>query len=165
MVFKKKKAGDGVFKSILVAYAILFLHVLLIAGLGMLVLFFRGIVQYMIWIFLGGTALVLGSAYYFYRRMKAEGKSLHEMLKSPVLNGRAVEVSFLGGIASVKLGRPPGRTALEDHSTPEYRQLDDPGAARVKELNELARLLHKNLITVDEYNRAKQQLFKEQGTD
>ena len=93
---QKKKAGDGVFKSIMAAYAILILHVLLIAGMGLMVIFFRGIIQYMIWIFLGGALLLLGSGYYFYRKMKAEGKTLRETLQSPMLNGRAVEISFLG---------------------------------------------------------------------
>jgi hypothetical protein len=157
---QKKKAGDGVFTSIMAAYAILILHVLLIAGMGLMVIFFRGIIQYMIWIFLGGALLLLGSGYYFYRKMKAEGKSLRETLQSPILNGRAVEISFLGGIASVRLGRNENRPALEGASDIALKQLDDPGSFRVKELNELARLLENKLITLDEYEQAKQQLFK-----
>jgi len=159
-MFKKKKADNGIFKSILAAYAILILHVLLIAGMGLMVIFFRGIIQYMLWIFLGGSVLVLGSGFYFYRKMKAEGKTLRETLQSPMLNGRAVEISFLGGIASVKLGRPANRPSLGGYSDIEIKQLDDPGSLRVKELNELARLLENNLITPDEYSQAKQQLFK-----
>ena len=157
---QKKKAGDGVFKSIMAAYAILILHVLLIAGMGLMVIFFRGIIQYMIWIFLGGALLLLGSGYYFYRKMKAEGKTLRETLQSPMLNGRAVEISFLGGIASVRLGRNDSRPALEGSSDIALKQLDGPGSSRVKELNELAHLFKNKLITLDEYEQAKQQLFK-----
>ncbi|MBW2592426.1 MAG: SHOCT domain-containing protein [Deltaproteobacteria bacterium] len=159
-MFKKKKAGDGIFKSILAAYAILILHVLLIAGMGLMVIFFRGIIQYMLWIFLGGTAFLLGSGYYFYRRMKAGGRTLRETLQSPLLNGRAVEISFLGGVASVKLGRTENRPVLDGSSDIELKQLDDPGSLLVKELNELARLLEDNLIPPAEYNQAKQQFFK-----
>ena len=125
-----------------------------------MVIFFRGIIQYMIWIFLGGMLLLMGSGYYFYRKMKAEGKTLREMLQSPMLNGRAVEISFLGGIASVRLGRNERLPALEGNSDMALKQLDDPGSSRVKELNELAHLFKNKLITLDEYEQAKQQLFK-----
>ena len=58
-MMNETKQNDGVFKSVLMAYSVLVLHVLLIAGLGLLVLFFRGVIQYMIWIFLGGAAALL----------------------------------------------------------------------------------------------------------
>ena len=147
-------------KSVLLAYMILALHVVLIAGLGLLVLFFRGFVQYMLWIFLGGAAVVVYSGYRFWRRMKAEGKTLGEMLSNPAFRGRSVEVSLLGGIASFKLGAPgryPALTVGDDD--PPVRQLEDPETARIRELNELARLLEKDLITRDEYNLAKRRLL------
>lgn len=162
-MFTKKKEGDGLIKSVLLAYFILALHVLLIAGMAILVLFFRGIVNYMLWIFIGGIVLVSLSLLYFFRRMRAEGRSLQEMLKNPVFNGRSVEVSLLGGMATVKLGQPKDRLpALESDSTIVIPQLEDPETARnreVSELSELARLLEKDLITVDEFNKAKRRLL------
>ncbi len=160
MRFKEKKDSNGLFKSILMAYIILVLHVFLIAGLGILVLFFHGIVNYMIWIFLVGSAAILASGYYFYRRMKAEGKTLREMLSSPLLRGRAVEISFLGGLASFKIGRPGDMPALGSDFLKQFPQLEDPDSIRIRELTELARLLEKDLITRDEYDKAKQQIFK-----
>ena len=109
-MFEKKKEDDGLVRSVLLAYLILVLHVLLIAGVAILVLFFRGVVNYLLWIFLGGVVLIGISAFYFIRRMRAEGRSLREMLRNPMFNGRSVEVSLLGGMATVKLGqssRPP----------------------------------------------------------
>ena len=100
----EKNRGEGLFKSVMLAYFVLVLHILLIVGLGLLVIFFRGIVQYMIWVFLFGFIAILGSFYYFYRRMKAEGRSLREMLRSPLFLDRPVEVSLLGGLASFKVG-------------------------------------------------------------
>jgi hypothetical protein len=41
------------------------------------------------------------------------------------------------------------------------QQLEDPGTIRIRELTELARMLEKNLITREEYNRAKQTLLKQ----
>jgi len=146
-------------KSVFMAYFILVLHALLIAGFGFLVLFFRGLVNYMGWIFLGGTALVLTSAYFFYRRMKAEGKTLKEMLNSPMFRGRQVEVTLLVGLASFKIDQGRMPPALDAGSGTAPPQLEDPASVRVRELTELARLLENDLITTEEFNRTKKQLF------
>ena len=162
-MFGKKKEGDGLVKSVMLAYFILALHVLLIAGMAILVLFFRGVVNYMLWILIGGIALVAFSLFYFFKRMRAEGRSLREMLKNPMFSGRSVEVSLLGGMATVKLGQPTGKLpALESHSTIDIPRLEDPETSRnreISELSELARLLEKDLITVDEFNKAKRRLL------
>jgi hypothetical protein len=143
---------------------ILALHVLLIAGLGLMVLFFRGFVHYMLWIFLAGAALIGYSGYRFWRRMKTEGKTLAEMLGGPMFRGRSVEVSLLGGIASIKLGRPEGSRLLSEEDVgPAPRRLEDPDTARIRELSELARLLERDLITRREYDTAKERLLRWKG--
>jgi len=161
-MFEKKKEDDGLVRSVLLAYLILALHVLLIAGVAILVLFFRGVVNYMLWIFLGGVALIGLSAFYFIRRMRAEGRSLSEMLRNPMFNGRSVEVSLLGGMATVKLGQSSRQPAIEHDAAMDIPRLEDRDASRcrdVSELAELARMLEKDLITVDEFNKAKRHLL------
>ena len=162
MFFKKKKKNeDGLFKGVMTAYFIVVLHVLLIAGVGLLVIFFQGIINYMPWILLGGSALIIAAVYLFYRRIKKQGMALRETLNSPMFHGRTVEVSLLGGLASVKVGGGSGGApALENNSSTQYLQLADPASVRLKELTELANLLEKNLITLDEYNEFKQQILK-----
>jgi len=142
------------------AYFILVLHVLLIAGLLLIVIFFRGVVNYMMWIFLAGAAVIIASGYYFYRRMKTEGKTLKEMLRLPLLTGRTVEVSVLGGLASFKIGRDADVRALDGNPQNQSLQLEDPETIRVKELSELVRMLENDLITLDEYNKIKHQIIK-----
>jgi len=162
-MFGKNNEGDGLVKSVLLAYFILALHVLLIAVMAVLVLFFRGVVNYMLWIVIGGIAGVGISALLFVKRMRAEGKSLREMLRNPVFRGRSVEVSLLGGMATVKLGQPSPLQAIEHDAPVDIPRLENPDTPRnpeVSELAELARLLEKDLITVDEFNRAKRQLLK-----
>ena len=162
-MFGKNNEGDGLVKSVLLAYFILALHVLLIAVMAVLVLFFRGVVNYMLWIVIGGIAVVGISALLFVKRMRAEGKSLREMLRNPVFRGRSVEVSLLGGMATVKLGQPSSLQAIEHDAPVDIPRLENPDTPRnpeVSELAELARLLEKDLITVDEFNRAKRQLLK-----
>ena len=161
-MFGKKKEDDGLVRGVLLAYLILALHVLLIAGVAILVLFFRGVVNYMLWIFLGGVALIGLSAFYFIRRMRAEGRSLSEMLRNPMFNGRSVEVSLLGGMATVKLGQSSRQPAIEHDAAIDIPRLEDRDASRsrdVSELAELARMLEKDLITVDEFNKAKRHLL------
>ena len=162
MFFKKKKKNENsLFKGVMTAYFIVVLHVLLIAGVGLLVIFFQGIINYMPWIFLGGSSLIIGSVYLFYRRIKKQGITLRETLNSPMFHGRTVEVSLLGGLASVKVGGGSGGVpVLGNNSSPQYLQLEDPASVRLKELTELANLLEKNLITLDEYNEFKQEILK-----
>lgn len=160
MLFKKKKAGESLFKGVMLAYFVLILHVLLLAGVGLMVIFFRGIINYMLWIFIGGCVIITATAYYIYRRMKEEGKTLKETLSSPMFSGRPVEVSVLGGLASFKMGRPSNIPALGNDQSKQFLQLEDSSAMRIRELTELANLLENNLITRDEYNKAKQQIFK-----
>ncbi|MDJ0667446.1 MAG: SHOCT domain-containing protein [Desulfobacterales bacterium] len=156
-----KKGGDGLVKSVMLAYLILVLHIFLLVGLGFLVFFFRGIVQYMLWIFVFGAVLTLASGYWFYRKMKAEGQSLRETLNSPLFRNRTVEVSLLGGMASFRVGhnegQPPLLTSSEEDAP---QQLEWSGDNQVHELTELARLLKSGLITLDEYEQAKQKIFK-----
>lgn len=154
------KSGDGLFKSVMLAYFVLALHVLLMVMLGLLVLFFRGILQYMMWIFLAGGVAICGSGYYFYKKMKSEGKTVREMLKTPLLNGRPVEVSLLGGLASFRVGPSYRQKQIDNGDYHSIQQLEDPGTVRIREITELARLLENNLITREEYDRAKKQILK-----
>jgi BMFP domain-containing protein YqiC len=81
------------------------------------------------------------------------------MLRSPLFAGRSVEVSFMGGFASIKLNQQGDHlTAVEAPSAP--LQLEDPETQRIRQLTELARLLEKDLISREEYDTAKQQLLK-----
>ncbi|HSO66894.1 MAG TPA: hypothetical protein VLP30_03475 [Desulfatirhabdiaceae bacterium] len=160
---KTKHPAESHLKSILLAYGVLVLHLVLIAGLGLLVLFFRGVIQYMIWIFLGGSAAIIASAWHFYRRMKREGKTLREMLQSPIFRNRPVEISILGGIASLKIGKnnsSPEPDHLPDTWISPHHQIEDATAVRVRELTELVRMLENDFITLEEFNLVKQQLLK-----
>jgi len=144
----------------MLAYFILILHVVLLAGIVLLVIFLRGVTQYMLWIFLAGAVAIVVSGYLFYRRMKAEGRTLKEMLRSPMMGGRAVEVSLLGGLASFRVGRAESRPAIDFDAPPEVPRIEDPQTHHVREITELARLYEKNLITLEEYNKAKREVFK-----
>ena len=84
----------------------------------------------------------------------------HDIENSSLFQGRSFEVSFLRGLASLKFGQPADLKAIENPSSEEKFQLEDPEAVRIRELTELARMYEKNLITSEEYNRAKNQILK-----
>ncbi len=160
MKSKIPKKNEGLFSSILMAYTILVLHVILLAGLGLLVVFFGGVVQNMVWIFIGGMAIIALSAYLFYRRLRREGRSLREALRSPMFQGRSVEISLLGGMASFRLGAPDSsRQPLQVDGNSQPLRLEDPEAAKIRDIAALAQLLEKNLITLEEFDAAKEKLL------
>ncbi|RJQ86145.1 MAG: SHOCT domain-containing protein [Desulfobacteraceae bacterium] len=152
---------EGLFKSIVLAHTILILHVLLLAGVGLLVLFFGGLVRYLVWIVLTGFLLAALGGYLFYRRLRREGRTLRDALHSPTFQGRAVEISFLGGIASFRLGPPTRPPLLDAGGRDEMLQLEDPQANQLRDIEILARLLEKKLITPEEYTTAKRRFFGE----
>jgi len=156
----KKNDSEGLMKSVMMAYMILILHIFLLMGLGVLVFFFRGIVHYMLWIVLFGALGILASGYWFFRRMKAEGRSLRETLSSPLFRNKTVEVSLLGGLAQFRVGQSNAPPLLDQNMPHTSRQLEWSGDSQVQELTELARLLQSGLITHDEYEKAKKKIFR-----
>ena len=158
------KESGALIRGILLAHLILFLHLLFIVGLGIVIIFFRGVSQYMLWIFLGITVTLMASGYFCYRFIKTRGKqTLKDIEGTAIFKNRSVEVRFLGGIASLKLGRPGSSAAIENKSAETFEprhQLEDPDAIRIRELDRLADMLEKDLITRDEFALAKKKLLK-----
>ena len=92
---------------LLKSHIILFLHLLIIACLVLMVIFFRGIAQHVWWIFLGATVLFMLSAFIIFRRIKSSGKECSVTLKILLLyQGRGFEVSFLRGLVSLNSASP-----------------------------------------------------------
>jgi hypothetical protein len=126
-----------------------------------MVIFFRNITQHFLWIFLGAAVLFIGAALIIIRRIKSHGnKVFRDIEKSSLYQGGGVEVSFLRGIVSLKFGRPDGLKTIENQSSGVNLQLEDPETVRIRELTEIVRMYEKNLITVEEYNRIKDQIMK-----
>jgi hypothetical protein len=161
MVNKNKNQGENLFKAVIMAHIILFLHLLIIVGLVLMVIFFRSISRHMLWVFLGATGLFMLSGLFIYWRIKSKGKKMfHDIENSSLFQGRSFEVSFLRGLASLKFGQPDDQKAIEISSSGAKFQLEDPETIRIRELTELAKMYEKNLITSEEYNKAKHQILK-----
>jgi hypothetical protein len=160
MAHSNEKPGAELFRGVMLAHLILGLHLALVALIGLVVIFFGGIARYWAWILLGGLVLVGGSGYVFYRRLKAQGRNALRDLKGVSMPaGGSLEVSFMGGLASVKFARPgpPGADALPPPAS--VPLLEDAGTQRVRELTSLAQMYERQLITREEFDRAKAALF------
>jgi len=100
------------------------------------------------------------SAYLFYRRLRREGKSIWEAMRSPLFEGRSVEISLLGGMASLRLGSPTHVTAIEYGGNGGRPALEGPGVMRIREIEALGDLLDKKLITPQEFADAKKKILE-----
>jgi hypothetical protein len=156
MKAKPEKPTMELFKGVLLAHMILGLHVVLICLIGLVVIFFGGIARYWAWIFVGGLALTAAGAYFVYRRLKAQGRTVIRDLRGvAVPSGSTLEVRFLGGLASVTFARPAASAFTEITATSAPPLLEDPETQRLRELASLAQLYEKNLLTREEFERAK----------
>jgi len=156
MKAKPEKPTMELFKGVMLAHMILGLHVVLICLIGLVVIFFGGIARYWAWIFLGGLGLTAAGAFFIYRRLKVQGRNLMRDLHGvAVPSGSTLEVRFLGGLASLKFARPASSAVPEITAPSATALLEDPETQRLRELAYLAQLYEKDLITREEFDRAK----------
>jgi hypothetical protein len=157
-----KDKSNNLLKGVFVAHFILLLHALLVIGIGLMILFFSGLVNYIAWLLIGGLALIAGAGYLLYKKAEKQGKNLQEMLALPHFAGKNIEISILGGMASIKVESNAGDSTkhLPDSDTVyNAPRLESPITIQVNELTELAKLLEKNLITEEEFNLAKRKIL------
>ena len=147
---------SGFVKNIFVGYFVLLLHVALLVLLGLFIVFFRGMIEYLPWIVGGGCLLVLSAAYWVYRRVKRGQAGLKETLSSAVPQNRSVEVSVLGGLAAIRVGAGGGEYVAPQAPL----QLEDPETSRVRSMERLADMLEKGLLSKEEFDQLKQELMQ-----
>lgn len=145
---KKETISPGLFSGIMLAYGIVLLHILLIAGLGMLIIFFKGITAYLPLVLASGLIAIGSTTWYLFRRLRSQSKGLHEVLNSPLFKGKSVEIKLLGGVASIRIDLNNTAATLPitgaENPTP---LLEDRNPERIRELVNLARSLENDPIT------------------
>ena len=176
MFFRKKKekaaarpiprTGEqqtpGLVQSILLGYGIVVLHISLIAMVGLVVLVLSGIVNYFIWLLLGGVALVYGGIWYFLRKMKDERQALRRILGLPEFQNKTVEISLFGGAASLKVGsRGDEIVDVKSVGASTTPLLDMPARSRLEDLGELSRLYDNGMITREEFEQLKIEILSQ----
>jgi membrane protein implicated in regulation of membrane protease activity len=144
--------NPGIVKNIFTGYFILILHVLLLVLLGLFIIFFRGLVQYMPWILGGGLALLVSALIWVVVKFRRQRDRVQHMRSQ----GRGVEISLLGGLASMRVGGSPGNQAWEQNAP---LQLEDPHTSRMRSMERLMEMYQQELISRDEFLRLKQDLL------
>lgn len=154
---------EGLFRSIFTAHVIVLLHILLLAGVGLSIVLFRGVYLYLPWILGGVTILVLLTVWFFYRKMKGKSSDIQEILSKPEFRDRNVEVKLMGGLASFKMSAPNTDitdTAHQLEGPASQPQLEHKTPAPEETLKTLIVLFEKELITQEEFEKAKKELIQ-----
>jgi LPXTG-motif cell wall-anchored protein len=155
---EKHPTTSGIFAG----YFVIVLHILLILGLALVVIFLQGVNEYLNWILFGGICLILGSGYLFYRKIKNDNKKLRDILNDPAFQGKSLEISFLGGMASLKVAQSPSsQNSLGQGDHTPAPQLEDSHSIQVRELTQIAHLLENDLISQEEYERLKKAVLNQ----
>ena len=171
----KNRDKEGIFKSLFAAYFVLLLHVFLLAGTGITVVLFRGVYHYLPWIMAGLALLIIALFWIFYLRMKKSTREIKDILAFPQFQGRNVEIRLLGGMASVKIdGGTPGSSEMmalghtkESHAADTIPMLGMTVASESTDirLSDLAKLYNSDLITREEFDLAKQEIFNDNNDE
>jgi len=146
--------------GIFLAYSIIILHALIIALLFMLIIFFRGIVHYILWITLAGIGFTFLSGLFFFRKLKKNSQKLKDVLNDPAFSGRTLEIGFFGGAAVLKVNPHTEQPIALGYETTKALPHLDRNENTINDLNRLGMLLEQNLITRDEFDRLKNKIIQ-----
>lgn len=160
----EKKTSSPFSSGITAGYMILLAHLLLIIILATAVVFIQTLAEHIEIILAIGLLLILGSTYIFFRMLKQNGRQIIKTLNNPTFAGQNIEVSLLGGLASLSLKRPetnPPQNLL-DYQTTKIKalplKLDDSKITR-HELLRIADLHERGLIDKQEFLSLKKEIM------
>lgn len=150
--------NKGILNGVFLGYFVILLHIVLVLGLGAAVVLIKGIYDFR-WFILGGGVIILAvSGFLFFRYLRANNRTLREAMNNPAFQGRTLEISLFGGMASLKVGNNNQHPQLIDVSeTHEVRQLVAP-PTQTQELSQLAKMLEDKLISREEFERLKKDI-------
>jgi len=155
---KKKPLLSG----IMAGYMILLIHLVLVIFLATAVVFIQGLSEYIEYILGGGVLLIIASGAFFYRLLKQNGKQILNTLQNPSFPGQNIEVSLLGGLASISIKSPEKNDQLMlENPAAELKAIPElpPAASPRNELLRLSELYDRGLINKDEFLHLKDDLF------
>ncbi|MCA1795369.1 MAG: SHOCT domain-containing protein [Desulfobacteraceae bacterium] len=161
----KKSDKEGLFKNIFIGYFILLLHVFLLAGIAIFVVFIKGVFSYLPWIMGGAALLLLFIGWLLYRRMQKSSSQISDMLSNAHMQDRNIEVSLLGGLAAFKINARQNTDLLLDNRGSETdsntRLIETESDRAERKMFQLDDMLEKGLITKEEFEKARQTIIQE----
>jgi len=148
--------------GVIAGYLVLLIHLILVIFLATAVVFIQGLSEYIEYILGGGVILIIGSGAFFYRLLKQNGKQILKTLQNPSFPGQNIEVSLLGGLASISIKSPEKHEQLILGNPPaELKAIPElpPAASLRNELLRLSELYDRGLINKDEFLHLKEGLL------
>ncbi len=108
---KKPDINQGVFYL----YLIIGLQVVFVFGLMAIIITLGKVLATPLWVFLFSLAVGAAGIAYVYRKAKMQLRKVREALKHVDLSDKNYEISFMGGVLTMRVEHNPNRL-LEDHS-------------------------------------------------
>lgn len=154
----ENEENKSFFSGVMLGSIVLGLHLVLVISLGVAVVLIKGIYDLRWLIFIIGMAVIGFSGYIFYRKFKENNRRIKDLMTDPALANRTLEISLLGGMATVKLGHKDENLQLiaADEAP---KQLEAPQSVQMKELSELSKMLDEELITREEFLKLKKDII------
>jgi len=159
MIFKNSNS-TGLFRSIFTAYFILLLHVVLLAGIGVTIILFKGLYQYLPWVMGGIAVLVMAISWLLYQRIKNNSAQIKDILAMPQFQDRTVEIKLLGGIATFKITPGTNQHTLIENNYSNTLMIENDIEKTEQKILKLTALYKKDIITRDEFEKAKQDIIQ-----
>ncbi len=148
--------------GVMAGYLVLLIHLILVIFLATAVVFIQGLSEYIEYILGGGVLLIIGSGAFFYRLLKQNGKQILNTLRNPSFLGQDIEVSLLGGLASISIKSPEKNDQLIlENPARELRAIPElpPATSPQNELLRLSELYDRGLISKNEFLHLKDDLL------
>lgn len=119
-LFKKKKQEpeekkQDINQGIFYLYLIIGMQVLFVFGLMAVIITLGKVLATPLWVFLFSLAVGATACYYIYKKAQRQFRKMRDALKHLDLSDRNYEISFMGGMLTMKVEHNP-RKLLEDHS-------------------------------------------------
>ncbi|MBP8645030.1 MAG: hypothetical protein KBH99_02780 [Syntrophobacteraceae bacterium] len=129
---KEKNPEPSINQGIYYLYLIIILQVVFVLGLATVIMVIGKVLVTPLWVFLLGFLMIAGGLIYIYRKAKKQLRKLRETLETVDLSGRNYEISFMGGVLTMRVEQvsrpllePPARPAIEAGSAD--MPASDPG--------------------------------------
>jgi hypothetical protein len=106
------KKRDPIDQGIYYIYMIVGLQVLFVFGILAVIMFIGKVISTPGWVFLFIFLLFMGSLYYIYRKAKKQFGKLRESFSRSDLSNRNYEISFMGGMLTMRIEQNPNSAKL-----------------------------------------------------
>lgn len=120
-----QKRDTSINQGIYYLYSIIGLQLLFVFGLLAAIMFIGKVISTPAWVFLFVFALFVGSIVYIYKKAKKQFRKLRESLSQADLSNKNYEISFMGGMLTMRIEQNPNAPKLLEAPSPPAEPIID----------------------------------------